>query len=186
MGAIQIARRGAEELASCLGRVDEAQAVALLDAVCSARAVFVAGAGRSMLMLRCLAMRLMHLGLVAHVVGDTTTPAFGKGDLLVCASGSGTTGSVLRVARRAHELGGSVAALTIEASSPLGELADVVVEISAYTDKRVVEGAALPTMPGGSLFEQSVLLLGDALVPELAARIGVPCDRAFALHANLE
>lgn len=180
------AAAGARELAACVEAVSEAQADALLEEIAAARAVFVVGAGRSLLMLRCLAMRLMHLGLTAYVVGDTTTPAFGPGDLLVCASGSGTTGSVLRVAERAHELGGRVAAFTIEATSPLGALADAVVEVPAFTDKRAVAGSELPTLPGGSLFEQAVLLLGDALVAPLGVRTGVACDHAFALHANLE
>jgi 6-phospho-3-hexuloisomerase len=179
------AAQGAEKLAQCLAAVDEAQARALAEEIARAGAVFVAGAGRSLLMLRCLAMRLMHLGLTAYVVADTTTPAFTADDLLICASGSGTTVSVVAIAEKARSLGGRVAALTIESTSPLGELANTVVQVHAYSDKRDT-GAELPVLPGGALFEQSVLLLGDALVYPLSELRQVPTDRAFDLHANLE
>ena len=42
------------------------------------------------------AMRLMHLGLTVHVVGETTAPAIRSNDLLLAASGSGTTAGVER------------------------------------------------------------------------------------------
>src|SRR5680860_827298 len=50
--------------------------------------VFVLGAGRSCLALRMTAMRLMHLGLTVHVVGEVTAPAIAAGDVLLAASGS--------------------------------------------------------------------------------------------------
>lgn len=186
MDISEIARDGALQLARCVESVDEAQLGRLCDAIVDAKRVYVYAAGRSMLMVRCLAMRLMHLGLVSYVVGETTTPAFGPGDLLIVASGSGSTMSVVNMARKAKELGGVVAVLTINAASVLGELANCVVEIPAYTDKVAMSETERPLLPGGSMFEQSVLLLGDALVLPLSERSGVRTDRAFALHANLE
>ena len=56
-----------------------------------ARTVFVAGSGRSGLAMRSFAMRLIHLGLSAHVVGETTTPRITDRDLLLIGSGSGST-----------------------------------------------------------------------------------------------
>lgn len=182
----RIARMGATQLADCLAKVDERQLEGLADAIVAARSVFVCGAGRSLLMLRCLAMRLMHLGLTSHVVGDTTTPAFGEGDLLIAASASGSTSSVVNVAEKARALGGMVAAITILPGSTLGHLADYVVEVPAYTDKPGDDRLERPLLPGGSMFEQAVLLLGDALVLPLGKRADVPLDRAFTLHANLE
>lgn len=64
---------------------------AAVELTANARRVFVHGAGRSGLALQMTAMRLMHVGLQVHVVGETTTPAIGEGDLLLTASGSGTT-----------------------------------------------------------------------------------------------
>ena len=60
--------------------------------------VFVYGAGRSGLMLRALAMRLMQMGKCAYVVGETVTPSVEEGDLLILASASGKTHSVCHYA----------------------------------------------------------------------------------------
>lgn len=180
------AEMGAKQLAFCLSQVESSQLEELEDAIVASRRVFVAGAGRSLLMLRAFAMRLMHLGFTAYVVGDTTTPAFGPGDLLIAGSGSGTTSGVVRVASKAKELGGQVACITIKPESPLGQLADYVVAVPAYTDKEKYEGMEKPVLPGGSEFESSILLLGDAMVVPLGEKRGIPTDRAFKLHANLE
>lgn len=186
MNVAEIAERGATELAACVSRVDPEQLDNLMREIDAADRVYAYGAGRSLLQMRCFAMRLMHLGLTSYVVGDTTTPAFGPGDLLVVASASGTTSGVVRVARKAKDLGGCVAVLTTRADSELALLADVTIVVPAYTDKVPVSVERLPVFPGGSLFEQSVLVLGDALVMPLAERRGVPTNRMFALHANLE
>lgn len=53
--------------------------------------IFVIGEGRSGLMARAFAMRLMHLGAVSYVIGETITPAIAEGDVLVAISGSGRT-----------------------------------------------------------------------------------------------
>ena len=173
------------ELSKTLAGIDEKQVDALLEAICGAKKVYVAGAGRSLLMLRCLAMRLMHLGFESYVAGDTTTPAFEKEDLLIAGSGSGETGSLLHIAGKAGKIGGKVAVLTTRPQSSLAKLGDLVVEIPAYTDKAET-GRSRPLLPGGSMFEQGMLLLGDAMVLPLAKKAGIPTDRAFARHANLE
>lgn len=36
------------------------------------------------------------------------------------------------------------------------------------------------------MFEQSMLVLGDAMVIPLGEKAGIPTDRAFSRHANLE
>ena len=81
----------AKEVADNLSRVDPEATEALLEAIREAKRVFFAGRGRSLLMLRGLAMRLMHLGLCVYVTGETVTPAAGPGDLLLIGSGSGET-----------------------------------------------------------------------------------------------
>lgn len=72
----------------------------------AARHVVVAGEGRSGFMAKAFAMRLMHLGVPVHVVGETTTPALGSADLLVAVSGSGTTASTVRRPSRPTRSGG--------------------------------------------------------------------------------
>lgn len=167
---------GADTAANSLG--------AVADLIMSADRVFVMGAGRSGLALRMTAMRLMHLGLDVHVVGEVTTPAITAGDVLLTASGSGTTGAVVRAAETAAAAEARIAVITTAAASPLASLATAVVVVPA-AEKRDRSGAA-SAQYAGSLFEQIVVLLGDALFHTLWMRSGASADELWPRHANLE
>ena len=175
------------DLHQAMSRIDGAALARLEQAIAEANTVFVFGAGRSLLMLKAFAMRLMHIGLKVHVVGDVVTPALKNGDLLLLASASGETASLVNVATKAKQLGGTVALLTIFPESTLGNLAEVVVRIPAYTDK-LPDGLdnVKGILPGGSLFEEAVMVLGDAMIVNLAQSTGYRLTKGFALHANLE
>jgi len=168
--------------ATSLTEDDRLEAVAAL--LADADRVFVHGAGRSGLALRMTAMRLMHLGLVVHVVGDVTTPAIREGDVLLTASGSGTTGGIVRAAQSAVDAGARVAAITTAAGSPLAGLASAVVIVPA-AEKLDRSGTASAQYSGG-LFEQVVVLAGDALFHALWKRRGESADELWPRHANLE
>ena len=77
------AERIATELAAVAETMPPGSMEALADAILSAKHVFIAGAGRSGLMMRAMAMRLMHLGLKVCVVGEVVTPGIMPGDLLL-------------------------------------------------------------------------------------------------------
>jgi 6-phospho-3-hexuloisomerase len=89
-----------KELEATLAHVSEVEIAAAQKMILAARRVFVTGAGRSGLALKMAAMRLMHLGLTVHVAGEVTTPAIGQGDLLLVASGSGTTAGAVHAGGR--------------------------------------------------------------------------------------
>jgi 6-phospho-3-hexuloisomerase len=173
-----------EELGETMRAVDQAALRKLQERLVAARRVFVAGAGRSGLVVRAFAMRLMHLGLHVYVVGDVTTPAFAAGDLLVIGSGSGETDSLCVVGRKAKALGGILAVVTIVPSSTLGQLADVVVRVDADSPKAAAQAGRPPrrsVQPMGTLFEQTMLLLLDAVVMRLAAARGTsPAMRTWS------
>ena len=185
MNITETAARAAMELSEVLGLVDEAQVQTLVKECAAAKKVYFSGAGRSLLSLRCIAMRFMHLGIETHVVGDTTTPAFEENDLLIIGSGSGETAGLINIAGKAKKLKGRLALITTRSQSSLGESADSIVVIPAYTDK-VESQAKKPIFPGGSLFEQALLLLGDAVVLALARERGIDTGNPFPRHANLE
>ena len=86
------------ELTSVLAQVDDAQAEQLIEKICQAQTVFLAGSGRSGLAGKAFAMRLGHLGKQAAVIGETMTPPFCPGDLLLACSGSGESGAQLVLA----------------------------------------------------------------------------------------
>jgi 6-phospho-3-hexuloisomerase len=55
----------------------------LLDAIARAHKFQRFGMGRMKCAVRAFTMRLMHMGLDAHVIYDTNCPNIGKGDLLI-------------------------------------------------------------------------------------------------------
>lgn len=174
------ALRSAERTAVASGAALDA----LTDAISTAERVFVLGAGRSGIALQMTAMRLMHLGLDVHVVGETTSPAIRAGDLLLTASGSGTTESVVRAARTASDVGARVGAITTDPASALGEIADVTVVVPAA--QKLDRSAGASDQYAGSLFEQVVVTLGDGLFHALWRRSGSSADDLWPRHANLE
>ncbi|MEM1722645.1 MAG: 6-phospho-3-hexuloisomerase [Candidatus Jordarchaeales archaeon] len=155
--------------------------------------VFVAGAGRSGLMGRAFAMRLMHLGYEVFVVGETITPAVREGDILIAISGSGTTKLVLETTKIAkEEIGAKVVAITSYPDSPLGKMADHVVVVKGRTKSdiegdylsRQIKGEHFPLTPLGTLFESNVLAFLDGLIAELMEKTGKKEEDLSKNHAK--
>jgi len=157
---------------------------ALISRIINAKRIFVVAAGRSALTVKAFAMRLMHLGFMVYVMGEIVTPAIRKGDLLLIGSGSGETDSLVAAARRAKSFGADLALVTIMPDSSIGRIADVVVRISAPTSKE--DTGFVSIQPGGSCFEQSMLLL-NAFVLRIVELLKLDADENLRLrHANLE
>jgi len=185
MNACEYSLQIVEELKKTLSGVDPVACEALISRIIKAKRVFFAAAGRSALSIRAFAMRLMHLGLTVYVMGEIVTPAIGEGDLLIIGSGSGETDSLLAAAKRAKSFGAELALVTIFPESSIGKLADEVVRISAPTSK--VASNFTSIQPGGSCFEQSMLLLLDAFVIRIAETLNLDAEANLKLrHANLE
>jgi 6-phospho-3-hexuloisomerase len=174
----------AQEIFRVLSHLKPEQLAALTEAILGANHVFVGGAGRSLLMLRAFAMRLMHLGLQVYVVGETITPAIKPGDLLLAASGSGETGSTLALVQKAHGRKAVTGCLTAHEESTLGRACDLVVEIPARTVGPAHQ--QLSVQSPGSLFEQSLFVTLEGLVLTLTERLGVTHEEMHARHTKLE
>jgi 6-phospho-3-hexuloisomerase len=159
----------------------------LTEAILHADRIYVAGGGRSGLMARALAMRLMHLGLVTYVVGETTTPAVQSGDLLLACSASGETHVTVLVSEVAREAGARVFAITATPDSPMARQADQTIIIPAPSKRAGPRAEAEPSAQyGGSLFEQALLVLLDAVSAEIGHRLGRGPQDLASRHANLE
>jgi 6-phospho-3-hexuloisomerase len=161
-------------------RIDFNQVQMVLSFINKADRIFVIGAGRSGLAMRSAAMRLMHLGLTVHVVGDTTTPAIRKGDLLIAASGSGTTNGIVA----AVSVGATVIAFSTNTESPLARLSALVMVLPAAQKQDISH--VISAQYAGSLFEQAVLLLTDAIFQTLWKASGIAGEELWKQHANLE
>jgi len=156
----------------------------LIKAIRQAKAIFLIASGRSGYAMRAAAMRLMHLGLNVYFVGDTTTPAIGPNDLLWAASGSGTTSTIVKAAEKARQAGARIAAITTNASSVLAGISHIHLLIPAA--EKEDHGGNKSKQYAGSLFEQSLLLIGDAVFMELWRIDGTPAEELWKRHANME
>ncbi len=105
--------------------IDDKQVNRFVKTLLNANRVFVAGAGRSGLIARAFAMRLMHLNAEVHVVGETITPRLRESDLFLGVSGSGETSRVVSAAENAKEIGAEIVVITSYPDSTLGNLADL-------------------------------------------------------------
>lgn len=167
-----------------LKQIDFNEVATLAKTIKSADRIFITAAGRSGFAMRSAAMRLMHLGLNAHFVGETTTPAIQAGDVLIAASGSGTTSSIVKAAEKAKSVGATVVVLSTQSQSLLSVIADQLILIPA-AEKEDHEGSR-SRQYAGSLFEQFLLLLTDAVFQSLWKLDDIPSAELWKRHANLE
>jgi len=175
------------ELEQALGQINQKEADYLLDAIESCGKVFLVGAGRSGLMAKAFCMRLMHMGVDAHVLAETTTSTYEKDDLLILCTGSGETGTLVHYAKKAKNIGGKIACVTIKPESTVGQLADFVVRMpGAVKERKEGEDDTVTVQPMGSLFEQSLLIFFDSLILSLMQRHDLKGDVMYGMHANLE
>jgi len=158
------------------------------------RRLLIIGVGRSGLVGRSFAMRMMHLGFNVYVMGETITPAIGKGDLIIAISGSGTTKLVVTASEIAKSVGAKIIAVTSHADSDLGKLADHVVQVKGRTKVAVetdyflrqITGAHEPLAPLGTVFEVSALVFFDSIIVELMRKLGKTERDMLSRHATIE
>lgn len=158
--------------------------------------IFVIGMGRSGFVGRAFALRLMNLGFNVYFLGETITPAAGKGDLLIAISGTGTTKMVLTASQAAKDIGATVVAITSFPESPLGQIADLIVTVKGRTKAgwpreedylaRQLIGEREPLTPLGSIFENNCMVFLDALIVELMHRMGKTEEDLRQRHATIE
>ncbi len=156
--------------------------------------VFVMGLGRSGLMARAFAMRLMHLGISVYVVGETITPAITSEDCLLAISGSGETLSIVSAAEMAQKRNAKIIAVTSYVESTLSKMANLVVHIKGRTKidseknylTRQINGKHQSLSPLGTLFEVTTLIFLDGIIAQLMVEMGKTEEDLKARHTVLE
>lgn len=138
-----------------------------VDIVTSAKKLFVYGVGRSGLVARAFAMRMVQLGLECFFIGETITPVVGEGDAVIIVSNTGATMSAIQVVNIARRVGAKVVSITGSRTSKLAHASNVVLLIQTNGD------ASRPRLaPLGTLFENATLILLDGVVAEVMERLG--------------
>ncbi|SMQ86669.1 6-phospho-3-hexuloisomerase [Bacillus sp. OV166] len=185
MTTVKYASEIVKELNRTIDLIAEDEAEKLVERILESKKVFVAGAGRSGFMAKSFVMRLMHMGIDAFVVGETVTPSLEEDDILVIASGSGETKSLVSMAEKAKTINASVAVVTISPESTIGKLSDVAIKIPAKP-KAGADSDYKTIQPMGSLFEQTLLLFFDAVILRIMSKKGLESGVMYGRHANLE
>lgn len=169
------------KISSVISSTDASFDESLTTLLDGAKRIFVAGAGRSGLIARFFAMRLMHGGYEVFVVGEIVTPSIRSGDLLIVISGSGETETMIAFTKRAKELGADIALITTKNSSTIGDMAKMTFQVGTPEQYGKILG-----MPMGTTFELSTLMLLEATISHIIHEKGIPEEEMRTRHANLE
>jgi 6-phospho-3-hexuloisomerase len=174
--------------------LDEKTIMEMLEILTSSRNVFLLGQGRSGLVARAFAMRLMHLGMGVYVVGETITPSINEDDCLLAISGSGETSYILSTAKIAKKRGAKIVSVTSYDDSSLGKMSDLIISIKGRTKidseknyiKRQINGKHQSLSPLGTLFEVTTLIFLDGVIAQLMDRMGKTENDLKQRHTVLE
>jgi len=172
-----------QPLSRVLARVSAREVSDFEKLLLSARRIFVTGLGRTGLMARGFAMRLMHLGRRVYHVGDVITPGIRRGDVLVICSRTGRSPVLLYYIAIARRAGARVAVVTGERKSPVARKANAVLHLPTEGGAKKARHADLPL---GSLFEQALLLALDHVVVRLMDSLGLTEDDLRRIHTTFE
>lgn len=183
--AAALARAATQEIADVVTRLDDQALAPAVNEILAARRIAAYGVGREGLMIKALTMRLFHMGLDAHVVGDMTTPPVGEGDLLLVSAGPGHFATVKALLDVARQAGARTACVTAQPDGTCPRAADAQLVIPAQTMADDTRGGQ-STLPMGSLYEGCQYITFEVLILRLMARLGLDFDALRARHTNLE
>lgn len=158
---IALAETIIQEIAGVCECVEIAQIEEVIRCIGKNKRIFVVGEGRSGLIVKCFAMRLMHLGYEVYVLGETINPAMHEDDVLVAVSGSGKSETVLIHVKKAKAIGSAVIGISAKKESKLFQSADCCLYIPG-TVKQDAQRRSIQLL--STLFDQSLHVILDMVV----------------------
>ena len=180
---VDLTKQVLEEHRKVLLDIDDTEVEKLLDAIVKANCIQVFGMGRMKCAARAFVMRLMHMGLNAHIVFDTTCPNIGTGDLLI-VNGACTT-ICHTVMGFAKKLGATVTAITANPNSKAAMLCDFTVNLKAQTHGG--RSYEIPSIqPMAALFEQTIFVFEDIIIQLLMRKLNITAEQMAKRHTNLD
>jgi 6-phospho-3-hexuloisomerase len=138
-----------------------------VDLIIGSRKVFIYGVGRSGLIAKAFAIRLVQMGLEVFFVGETVTPIVEEGNLVIIVSYTGETMSAIQTANIVRRVGAKVVTVTANYHSKLAAASNIVIEIHPPKDDERKRLAPL-----GTLFEVATLIYLDGIVATLMEKLG--------------
>lgn len=184
------------ELDTILSGIDKGQVEAARQLICENKNIYIAGCGRTGLLMRAFGMRLMQAGWNISVIGDIEAPAACEDDLLIIGSLSGETGSLKAYAEKSKKIGMKLLVFTSKPESTLAGMADRIVMIPNPNKGKSKDGDILmdsdenlgreSPLPHGSIGEIGLFIFLDSLVRTVIDAKGIPYSTLIRRHANLE
>jgi 6-phospho-3-hexuloisomerase len=173
------------DLSGAVERIDDRDVDRVVSCIANARHVSVFGCGREGLQIRGFAMRLFHLGRSVSVVGDMTTPAISKGDLLLVTAGPGMHSTALALVGAAKTAGAQVLTITAEPKGPVPRMSDETLVLPAQTMAND-HGENVSILPMGSVYEGALFVLFEVIIIKLKTSLKVTDEVMRSNHTNLE
>jgi 6-phospho-3-hexuloisomerase len=170
-----------EEISGVISKVDEEAFKEAASTISKGKRIFIHGEGRSGLMAKGFAMRLMHLGYEVYVVGETITPALKENDLFISVSGSGKSINIVSDTKKAKKAGCEILVFTSNTESELAKEADKVLIVPGTVKGDTGESRKSIQLLS-SLFDQSIHIVLDGLCLYLSNRDKISNDDATKIH----
>ena len=177
---IPLAEEILAEINGVCEQVKQSEIDGLLTGIQKEKRIFVDGDGRSGLVIRCFAMRLMHLGYTVFVIGETITPAIEAGDVVIGVSGSGSSVSVRDTLQKARKKGAAVFAVSAKTNT-FTEMADASLLIPGALKSDTGEQRKSIQLLS-SLFDQSLHVILDMLALMISRRDHMDNEQATRNH----
>lgn len=170
-----------EEIKDVIDKINDNEFLSAASTITKERRIFVHGEGRSGLMTKGFAMRLMHLGYNVYVVGETITPALNKEDLFIAVSGSGKSSNVISDVKKAKKIGCEIVSFTSNKESDLAKESDIIVIVPGTVKGDTgLERKSIQLL--SSLFDQSLHIVLDGLCLYLSKRDKISNESATKTH----
>lgn len=166
-----------EEGKKVIDNIDFERVKLASDSILRSKQSFVYGVGRSGIVGKAFAMRLVQLGLNAYFIGESTTPVVEKGDTVILISNTGETSSAIQTAEIVNRVGAHSIVLTSNPESGLAKLAEVLITL------KMPEKMNTDFAPLGTLFEDTAMIVLDGIISEIMERKGENDESMRSRHA---
>lgn len=142
-----------------------------------AKKIFIYGVGRSGLVGKAFAIRLVQLGLKVFFIGETITPIVEPDDLVMIISKTGQTMSAIQTANIVGRVGAKVVVITAKETSKLAHASSLLIHLRDDSNTKS------QMAPLGTLFEDTALVFLDGLIPDIMKALGETETNMRARHA---
>ncbi len=145
------------------------------DGLANNRRFFLLASGRSAFILQCFATRLVHLGAQVYIVTNLASmPALRKKDILIVLSGSGTTSIVLSLLNNYVNTikPYGIVTITSHPETVIGRIGDITIKLKGRSKRDNIFGDTAVLAPEGTMFEIAAFCYLDAIIAELAIKMG--------------